>query len=158
MNNGETHWRSLSKDNVLTVYGLDADSRIADPQAPGRVFSWLICRSYDDKGNAVLYDYAAENDCGVDLTKPSERSRCRTANRYPKRIRYGNRVPLLIDPERPSFRRAHLEPHDLESAGWMFEAVFDYGEGHYREESARRRRSGSLLRRRTGRSGLAGAS
>ena len=135
LDTGETHWRSLSKDNVLTVYGLDAGSRVADPQAPRHVFSWLICRSYDDKGNAILYDYAAENDRGVDLTKPSERSRSRTANRYPKRIRYGNRVPLLIDPERPSFRCAHIEPHDVESAGWMFEAVFDYGEGHYHEEA-----------------------
>jgi RHS repeat-associated protein len=132
---GEMHWRSLSKDNVLTVYGLDAGSRIADPQAPGHVFSWLICRSYDDRSNAILYDYTAENDRGVDLTKPSEHSRTTTANRYPKRIRYGNRLPLLIDPERPSFRRAHVEPHDVESAGWMFEAVFDYGEGHYCEEA-----------------------
>jgi RHS repeat-associated protein len=135
LNTGEMHWRSLSKDNILTVYGLDANSRIADPKASRQVFSWLICRSYDDKGNAVLYEYAAENDRGIDLTKPSERSRSRTANRYPKRIRYGNRVPLLIDPERPSFRRAHVESHDVESAAWMFEAVFDYGEGHYREEA-----------------------
>ena len=26
------HWRSISKDNILTVYGLDAQSRIADPE------------------------------------------------------------------------------------------------------------------------------
>ena len=56
---GETHWRSLSKDNVLTVYGLDAASRIADPENPDHVFSWLICRSYDDTGNAIVYDYVA---------------------------------------------------------------------------------------------------
>jgi RHS repeat-associated protein len=135
LDTGEMHWRSLSKDNILTVYGLDANSRIADPQAPRHVFSWLICSSHDDKGNAILYDYVAENDRGIDPTKPSERSRTRIANRYPKRIRYGNRVPVLIDPELPSFRPAHLEPFDIESAGWMFEAVFDYGEGHYREEA-----------------------
>src|SRR4051812_47288054 len=28
---GDTHWRSLSKDNVLTVYGGTPDSRIANP-------------------------------------------------------------------------------------------------------------------------------
>ena len=131
---GEAHWRSLSKDNILTVYGLDAGSRIADPEAPGHVFSWLICRSYDDKGNAIVYDYVAEDDRGVDRTKPNERNRVRTANRYPKRIRYGNRVPLLLDPDTPSFRKSHLAPHDLDAAGWMFEVVFDYGEGHYQEE------------------------
>jgi DNA-binding transcriptional ArsR family regulator len=130
---GEAHWRSLSKDNVLTVYGLDAASRIADPEDPEHVFSWLICRSYDDAGNAIVYDYVAEDARGVDLERPSEHRRVREANRYPKRIRYGNRRPLLLDPERPGFRPSHLEPHDLEAAGWMFEAVFDYGEGHYRE-------------------------
>ena len=26
------HWRSISKDNILTLYGNDADSRIADPE------------------------------------------------------------------------------------------------------------------------------
>ena len=56
-----THWRSISKDNILTVYGFDANSRIADPRNPKNVFSWLICRSFDDKGNAIVYDYAEEN-------------------------------------------------------------------------------------------------
>ena len=28
---GDVHWRSISKDNILTLYGKDADSRIADP-------------------------------------------------------------------------------------------------------------------------------
>ncbi|TDG02547.1 toxin [Paraburkholderia guartelaensis] len=130
---GDVHWRSLSKDNVLTVYGLDAASRIADPENPAHVFSWLICRSYDDTGNAIVYDYVPEDGRGVDLALPSEQRRRREANRYLKRIRYGNRQPLLLDPERPSFRRSHLEPHDLEGARWMFEVVFDYGEAHYRD-------------------------
>ncbi|HUN96291.1 MAG TPA: SpvB/TcaC N-terminal domain-containing protein, partial [Bradyrhizobium sp.] len=130
---GEAHWRSLSKDNILTVYGFDAVSRIADPENPDHVFSWLICRSYDDTGNAIIYDYVAEDAQGVDQARPSERRRVRQANRYPKRIRWGNRDPLLLDPESPSFRGCHTEPHDLDGACWMFEAVFDYGEGHYRE-------------------------
>ena len=131
---GETHWRSISKDNILTVYGLDARSRIADPDNPQHVFSWLICRSYDDTGNAIIYDYVGEDSAGVDLARSSERHRTREANRYPKRIRYGNRRPLLFDPDRPSFRTSHLEPHDLDRAQWMFEVVFDYGEAHYRDE------------------------
>lgn len=44
-------------------------------------------------------------------------------------------MPLLLDPETPSFRHSHLEPHDLDGARWMFEVVFDYGEGHYDEEA-----------------------
>ena len=52
---GEVHWRSISRDNILTIYGRDANSRIADPEDPRRIFSWLICETRDDKGNAVLF-------------------------------------------------------------------------------------------------------
>jgi hypothetical protein len=96
---GDEHWRSISKDNKLTVFGRDKNSRIFDPEDHRRVFSWLICESYDDKGNAVVYEYAAENSRGVDLNCASERSRSRTANRYLKRIKYGNRKPLPQDEE-----------------------------------------------------------
>jgi hypothetical protein len=135
LEDGDTHWRSISKDNILTVYGFDLNSRIADPQNPTHVFNWLICRSYDDKGNAIIYDYAAEDDRGIDTALPSEGRRVRSANRYLKHIRYGNRVPLLLDPGRPSFRKSHVERQDLESARWMFSVVFDYGEGHYVEDA-----------------------
>ncbi|GAA1980200.1 SpvB/TcaC N-terminal domain-containing protein [Microbacterium pumilum] len=114
---GETHWRSISRDNVTTLYGRTPESRISDPADIRHVFSWLVCESYDDKGNAVAYDYAAEDSQGVDLSQANERNRSRTANRYLKRIRYGNRVSRLIEP-------------DLDRATWMFEVVFDYDEGH----------------------------
>lgn len=50
------HWRSLSKENLLTLYGKDTNSRIFDPEDPRRIFSWLICETRDDKGNALLYE------------------------------------------------------------------------------------------------------
>jgi hypothetical protein len=133
ISDGDTHWRSISKDNILTVYGSTPESRIADPADPSHVFSWLICQSYDDKGNAMVYAYAAENGDNVDLSQINERSRVRTANRYLKYIRYGNRQPLLIDPTQPSFRQPHVPAPDFSAANWMFEVVFDYGEGHYQE-------------------------
>jgi hypothetical protein len=98
LEDGSTHWRSISKDNILTIYGLDANSRIADPNNSKHIFSWLICRSYDDKGNAIAYDYAEENGEGVNLNLASESYRERSANRYLQRIRYGNRVPLHAGP------------------------------------------------------------
>jgi RHS repeat-associated protein len=129
---GDTHWRSISKDNILTVYGRDERSRISDPADKNRIFSWLICESYDDKGNAIVYEYTDENDNGIDLSQANERNRSRAANRYIKRIWYGNRRPLLLDINKPSFRKSHLERTDFSSAGWMFEVVFDYGgEDHY---------------------------
>ena len=129
-----SYWRSISRDNVLTLYGIDDASRIADPLDPTHIFTWLISRSYDDKGNAIVYDYVAENDSEVDLGSPSERHRLRVANRYIKCVRYGNRTPLLVDPGLPSCRRSVVEAHSLDEARWMFSVVFDYGEDHYREE------------------------
>jgi hypothetical protein len=49
----DTHWRTISRDNVLTVYGETLASRIADPEDAQCIFEWLICRSYDDRGNAM---------------------------------------------------------------------------------------------------------
>jgi RHS repeat-associated protein len=120
---GETHWRSISKDNVTTLYGKTKESRIFDPEDPTRVFSWLICESYDDKGNAVVYEYVHEDEnedpAGVDLSQAHERNRTnksRSANRYLKRIKYGNRAP-----RQPG--------EDLKGrTDWLFEVVFDYGE------------------------------
>ena len=40
-NDGDVHWRSISKDNILTLYGKDSDSRIVDPEDTKRIFSWL---------------------------------------------------------------------------------------------------------------------
>jgi hypothetical protein len=129
-----THWRSISKDNILTIYGFESNSRIADPRNPNDVFSWLICRSFDDKGNAIVYDYAEENGEGVDLDLANERHRERSTNRYLRRIRYGNRVPLMFDPAKPDLRKPHVAQHDVDAAQWMFSLVFDYGEDRCTQE------------------------
>jgi hypothetical protein len=115
---GCLHWRSITRDNITTLYGKTAESRIADPDDSSlRVFTWLISESYDDKGNAIVHEYASENDENIDRTEANERNRVRTANRHLKRLKCGNRVSRLIQP-------------DLTQTGWMFEAVFDYDEGH----------------------------
>ena len=115
---GQVQWRSVSRDNVTTVYGADPSSRIADPSDVSRVFSWLICRRYDDRGNVVVYEYKAEDGAGIDPGMTHEVGRTaagRSANRYLKRVRYGNRTSMLADPE-------------LASPDWAFEVVLDYGE------------------------------
>ncbi len=130
---GDVHWRSYSKDNILSIYGLDKKSRIADPIDSTRIFSWLICETRDDKGNAVLYDYKKEDGAKASLSKANERNRGerndqrRTANRYLKRIFYGNRTPLLDGSGR---RPRVLTQAQINGAGWMFEVVLDYGEHH----------------------------
>ncbi|XHX76331.1 MAG: SpvB/TcaC N-terminal domain-containing protein [Stenomitos frigidus ULC029] len=117
----ETHWRSLSKDNIATLYGKTENSRIADLGDPAHVFSWLICESYDDKGNAIRYQYKSENSDGISNAQVHERNRTpesRSANRYLKHIYYGNQTP-----------RQSNEDLSLRT-DWLFEVVFDYGEHH----------------------------
>ena len=127
---GDVHWRSISKDNIFTLYGKDGNSRIADPEEPDCIFTWLICETRDDNGNGVVYAYKAEDDLGVDLALAREHNRGgrdelrRTPNRYLKSVRYGNRVPLLDEGQRPRF----LTQDPVSQAGRMFEVVLDYGE------------------------------
>ena len=96
----EIHWRSISKENITTIYGKNSESRIADPNDPARkIFSWLICESYDDRGNIIIYKYKSENSQRVEeLTCLHEQNRSdftRSANCYLKRIKYGNKLPTI---------------------------------------------------------------
>jgi Salmonella virulence plasmid 65kDa B protein/Insecticide toxin TcdB middle/N-terminal region/Insecticide toxin TcdB middle/C-terminal region len=130
----DSFWRSISKDNITTWYGKTEESRIANPADASQIFSWLICQSYDDKGNAIVYEYAAENSDNVNLAQPQESNRggvdskLRTAQRYLKRIKYGNRQP-----NRDATTWVATDPSQLPSDTWMFEVVFDYDDGHYTE-------------------------
>lgn len=121
---GVSHWRTITRDNVSTLYGFDPQSRITDPADPRRVFSWLICRTFDDKGNVAVYDYVADDGRGVDLSAPHEGNRTtaeRGTQRYIKAIRYGNDQPY-----RPDWSAgAATTPLPGE---WRFQVVFDYGD------------------------------
>ena len=79
--NGDVYWRSISKDNITTWYGKTAESRITDPADPTAIFSWLICQSYDDKGNAIVYQYREENSDGIVLSQAHERNRTTTCRK-----------------------------------------------------------------------------
>ena len=119
----DTFWRTISKDNSTAWYGKTSESRIADPADPSRIFSWLICESYDDKGNVISYQYKPEDSTGVDLTKAHERNRSdatRSAKRYLKHVFYGNRTPYFPDLTQPA-------PAALPT-DWCFQLVFDFGE------------------------------
>ncbi|HEY1892792.1 MAG TPA: SpvB/TcaC N-terminal domain-containing protein [Steroidobacteraceae bacterium] len=119
----DTFWRSISRDNITTWYGKTAESRIADSDDSSRVFSWLICETYDDKGNLIVYRYKPEDSVGVDLSQVHERNRTdisRSPQRYIKSVFYGNRTPYFPD---LTAARSAAQPTD-----WCFQLVFDYGE------------------------------
>ena len=125
LDTGETQWRTVTRENVTTIFGADDERRIADPRDPLRVFSWLISRSYDDKGNLVVYTYKPEDYAGVDRYAAHEHNRdhaARGPQRYLKHVYYGNRTPYMPDLDRA--KAAPLPPQ----SNWMFELVFDYGE------------------------------
>lgn len=112
----DTFWRSISRDNITTWYGKTAESRIVDPNDAKRIFTWFICESYDDKGNAIRYEYKRENSDGVDLAATNEKNRNRAAQRYLKHVKYGNSTPRRTNEDLAQRR------------DWLFELVFDYGE------------------------------
>ena len=125
---GDTYWRSISRDNIITSYGTTSHSRISDRADPTHIFSWLIDESHDDKGNAIAYEYVAEDSSNIDLSQSTERNRPHASpftNRYLKRVKYGNTPSLLI--------QSDVMP-EVTKLSWLFEVVFDYGEGHFQAQ------------------------
>ena len=116
--NGISYWKTVSKDNVTTIYGKNKDAQIAGPSNETRIFKWLIEKSYDAKGNVIEYKYKREDvnkvprslydknrlDMGVSFS-----------NCYLKSVKYGNSIPYKDD----RFSNQHK---------WYFQLVFDYGE------------------------------
>ena len=47
---GETHWRTITKDNVTSVFGDTAATRLADPNDDQRVYEWLLHETHDGVG------------------------------------------------------------------------------------------------------------
>ena len=80
------------------------------PPIPSRIFSWLICETRDDKGNAVVYDYKPEDGAGVDLAQ-----RARAQPRRPRRpAPHGQPLPQahpLRQPRAAAGRRRAAAAH-----------------------------------------------
>ena len=121
---GADFWKATTGDNVVTIYGLTAGARIADPARPGRIFCWLPELSWDDKGNCFDYQYLAEDLIGVPdvLPERNRRGPNAIANKHLKRIRYGNTTPIHPDAEHPYQPAPPVDP------GYVFEVVLDYGD------------------------------
>jgi RHS repeat-associated protein len=121
---GEAHWRATTAENVTSVYGRSAAGRIADPADARRVFSWLLEETYDDLGNVIRYEYKPDDASGTSPSQPHERNRrgAGYANRYLKRVLYGNSAPQF--PHRDGFDRNAWEARNT----WHLQVILDYGE------------------------------
>ena len=117
---GHSFWRTITAQNVTSVFGYDQQSRIVDPGEPSHVFEWLLTCSYDAHGNGAYYQYKQENTDNVSSGQ-SEQNHSHTAHRYLDRVCYGNASSF-----QPSTFPDDLT--DLIAAQWHFELVLDYGE------------------------------
>ncbi len=119
--NGRIHWQTISRDNIVSIYGIK-DGTICSPEKKENVFIWLLEEQFDNHGNAIIYKYREENSDNVDARRPSENKRVRAGNevgftqKYPDRILYGNSIAIFPGKTFPAGNK------------WLFEIVFDYGE------------------------------
>lgn len=118
----EIRWRVITKENVTTLFGWSAKSRIFDPKNANKVFEWLPEFVFDDKGNCSQYIYKKEDSAGLDDSLIHNRNRLESGNitytnLYLEKVLYGNKKPYknfndIFPPE----------------TDYFFQTVFDYGE------------------------------
>lgn len=120
---GRIHFRARDAQNTLTIFGARPNNaaRIADPDNDERTFLWLPELRVGPDGNALWIEYAAEDRVGVDRTLPQEQGRRAMAQRYLKRIRYGNLAPLALTDDT-------VDGHLPAGSRWAFQLVLDYGD------------------------------
>ena len=68
-------WKTVTPDNMTSLFGKSAEARIVDPDDPTRIFSWLLEETFDDKGNVILYEYKKEDHDNIDPAQPQEGKR-----------------------------------------------------------------------------------
>jgi RHS repeat-associated protein len=115
-NTNQTHWRTTTRDNITSYYGLTSDSKISNPNDGSQVFEWSLCRTHDDKGSISLYNYKKEDFADIPA-KPCERHKAGNCTQlYLKEVCYGNKQPYYFGDAVPN-REAFL-----------FRIILDYGE------------------------------
>ena len=113
---GETHWRTITKNNIHSYYGQTDESRISDPLDPNRVFEWLLCKTHDDKGNIFINYFKKEDFIDIDK-KLNEKNRVNNSTQtYLKKVVYGNKKAYYLGDAIPN------------ENDFMFQVILDYGE------------------------------
>lgn len=119
---GIIKWRVITKDNLTTLFGWTAQSRLADPLDARKVFEWLPEFVFDDKGNCAHYRYKAEDGINADTTSIHNKNRLKSGaitytNLYLEKILYGNKTPY----------RQFGDAYPVETE-YLFQTVLDHGE------------------------------
>jgi hypothetical protein len=100
---GEIHWRTISPSNVITYFGIEENSRLADPADKTRkILEWLLSYTFDDKGNLIVYRYKPKDFVSVPKSVfEKNRNSNNIANLYIKKALYGNKTPFHADDPLP---------------------------------------------------------
>ncbi|MER8595738.1 hypothetical protein NKH33_30035 [Mesorhizobium sp. M1182] len=116
----DSFWRIVSRTNVTSLFGFSTASQLRAPATsdePPRIFQWQIERCFDDRGNAVEYDYGSDH--GELASQPF------ASPRYLVSARYGNRVPY---DRRNWLTGSFPGKPPADASPWLFELAFDYGD------------------------------
>ena len=113
---GISHWRTISRDNVTTLYGYDPGSRSRIPPILPRSFPGRSAGRWDDKGNVAVYSYVSGRQ---QRDRPRPRRTRRTGPRPPAPRRStwrpsGTATSSPISPDWTAEQEAALP------ADWMF--------------------------------------
>jgi RHS repeat-associated protein len=110
----DVHWQATTKENITSYYGLTTQARIVAHDNPNKIFSWLLERTIDAKGNEIVYEYKQENQDNIpkDITEWQRLKDGFAFNqKYLKRVNY-----CSTSAEASADKHFHMQ------------LVFDYGE------------------------------
>ncbi|NOQ26245.1 MAG: toxin [Bacteroidales bacterium] len=114
---GKIHWRTISKENITSIYGESIGSCVSHPTQQNKIFSWNLEKTFDAKGNLMLYSYLKENKDGIE-NSANEMHRLKSEKAFNKiyldRVQYGNTT--MYSPDAVNY-----------TTNWLFTLVFDYG-------------------------------
>ena len=106
-------WLIHGADGSLHLYGKTEATRVADPEAPGHIATWLLCESMNARGEHICFEYKADNQ------DPDPLHDYRS-QRYLRRVCYGN-----FTASSNLYSWTTDNPTELD---WHFHLLFDYGE------------------------------
>jgi hypothetical protein len=112
---GDIHWRTISKENITSLFGQDSTARITDPNDNKKIFSWYLQKTFDAKGNLMIYHYKKEDAINTPGTVNEINKKSAYNNIYIDKIEYGNTVMYNPDNE------------ENYKTDWLFTLAFDYG-------------------------------
>lgn len=119
-------WRTISAENVTTVFGFSDEACIFKPGNRSKTFKWFAELSYDDKGHVTKYQYRKEDSTNVDVVASHEHHRelVSYSKVYLKKILHGIKQSRL----KSGLDAMQLIQYSFNDLDFHFQTIFDYGD------------------------------